>query len=55
MSSDDSHEDLQQHVEETLGDHRNLLERLAELDTGLSDDAARAIEILDAREEEDQS
>lgn len=40
-------DDLRDRVEETLGEHRDLLERLAELDTDLSDDAKRALEILD--------
>lgn len=53
MSPDDNYGDIEQHVEEALGDRRDILERLAEMNTDLSDDAARAIEILDALEEED--
>jgi hypothetical protein len=34
-------------IEEELGEHRDLLERLAGLDTKLSDDAERALKILD--------
>jgi len=34
-------------VQEELGEHRDVLERLAELDTPLSDDAERALELLD--------
>jgi hypothetical protein len=34
-------------IEEELGEHRDVLERLADLDTKLSDDAERVLEILD--------
>lgn len=40
--------ELQEYVCDRLGDHRDLLERLADLDTDLSEDAARVLEILDA-------
>ena len=40
MSTPDLDE-LRNHVEDSLGEHRDLLERLAELDTGLSEDALR--------------
>ncbi|MDS0220866.1 hypothetical protein NDI54_05795 [Haloarcula sp. S1AR25-5A] len=40
-------DELRDHVEESLGDHRDLLELLADLDTDLSEDAQRALEILE--------
>lgn len=43
----DSPQSDEEIVRERLGDHREVLERLAELDTPLSDDAQRALEILD--------
>lgn len=46
MSTHSDPDDLREHVEESLGEHRDLLERLAELDTDLSEDAKRALEIL---------
>lgn len=44
------HRDLEEHVQETLGPHREVLEALAELDNELSDDAVRALAILDELE-----
>lgn len=43
---DISHDFSKEYVRERLGDHRDLLKRLSELDTELSDDAARVLEIL---------
>lgn len=40
-------DDLRDHVEESLGEHRELLELLAKLDTDLSEDAKRALELLE--------
>jgi len=40
-------DELREHVEESLGDHRDLLQLLADLDTDLSEDAQRALEILE--------
>lgn len=42
-------EELLDHVEETLGNHRETLEKLADLDTQLSDDAERALQLLEER------
>jgi hypothetical protein len=53
MSTDSAFNDPQEYVQESLGEHREVLEKLAELDTGLSDDAKRALSLLD--EEGDQS
>lgn len=36
---------------ERLAEHRGLLETLAGLDTGLSDDARRALELLEERDQ----
>ena len=41
------HRELEEHVQETLGPHREVLEALTELDNELSDDAERALAILD--------
>lgn len=41
------HRKLAEHVQETLGPHREVLEALADLDNELSDDAEHALAILD--------
>jgi len=43
-------EELAEHVHERLGQHREVLEALAELDNELSADARTALEILDQQE-----
>lgn len=47
--------ELQEHVHDLLGDHRALLERVARLDTDLSDDAYRALQILDATDQNQEA
>ncbi|QLD89540.1 hypothetical protein HWV07_11055 [Natronomonas salina] len=44
------HRELEEHVQETLGPHREVLEALAELDNELSEDAKHALAILDELE-----
>jgi hypothetical protein len=44
------HRDLAEHVHDRLGQHREVLEALAELDNELSADAQTALEILDELE-----
>lgn len=43
----DRREELEAAVEDRLGDHTGCLERLAEMDTDLSDDARQALEIIE--------
>lgn len=45
------HRELVEHVQERLGQHREVLEALTDLDNELSADAERALEILDELED----
>jgi hypothetical protein len=47
LQQQNHHRELEEHVQKSLGPHREVLEALANLDTELSDDAEDALAILD--------
>jgi len=47
LQQQNHHRELEEHVQESPGPHREVLKALAELDTELSDDAEHALAILD--------
>lgn len=54
-TDDHEHRDLDTYARERLAPHREHLERLAALDTALSDDAKKALRMLDEAERGDST
>ncbi|WP_192498424.1 hypothetical protein [Halorussus halophilus] len=50
IQKNNPHRNNAEHVQERLGNHREVLEALSELDNELSSDAKTALEILDQLE-----